>query len=226
MTLPVCIGFIMDGNRRWAKANHLATIEGHKQGADVLAASIRFVRDRGIRHAVYYAFSTENWKRAPDEVAGLMSIFKESIATLRRLASEETPVRIRFIGTRSDFDAELQTAMNELEAESAESTHHTTIWVALSYGGRAEIVAAANAAVAQGHAVTEGTFESLLWTAELPDPDIIVRTSGEERLSNFLTWRAAYSELYFIEKPWPALTAEDFEDILSEYATRSRRHGA
>ena len=216
----------MDGNRRWAKANHLSTIAGHQQGAEVLVNSIRFVRDRAIQHAVYYAFSTENWKRTPEEVAGLMTIFKEAIATLRATAKEEVPVRIRFIGQREDFDSELQAAMKDLEAESAESTYRTTIWVALSYGGRAEIVAAANAAVAQGNVVTEATFATLLWTAELPDPDIIVRTSGEERLSNFLTWRSVYSELYFIEKPWPALTAEDFEDILSEYATRSRRHGA
>ncbi len=226
MVLPNCIGFIMDGNRRWATAQGLSTIEGHTRGAEVLIDSIRFIRDRRIQHAVYYAFSTENWKRSPEEVAGLMAIFKEAVATLKTTAAEETSVRIRFIGRRSDFDMELVQAMNELEAETAMTNYHTTVWMALSYGGRAEIVSAANAAVREGKEVTEVSFEQLLWTAELPDPDIIVRTSGEERLSNFLTWRAAYSELYFIEKPWPALTADDFEDILSEYATRSRRHGA
>jgi len=216
----------MDGNRRFAKVNNLSTLEGHRRGADVLTDSIRFVRSRGISHAVYYAFSTENWKRAPEEVSGLMAIFKEALVTMRKMAKEETPVRVRFIGTRSDFDSELQTAMTELETESATTVYTTTIWIALSYGGRAEIVAGVNEAIIRGETVTEESFSKLLWTAELPDPDIIVRTSGEERLSNFLTWKSVYSELYFIEKPWPSLTAEDFEDILSEYEKRSRRHGA
>lgn len=225
MTVPTCIGFIMDGNRRWARTQNLPLHSGHQQGVEVLLNSIRFVRDKNIAHAAYYAFSTENWQRSAEEVASLMMLFKDAVGTLRQIANEETPVRIRFIGRRSDFDRELQDAMNELELESATYTYQTTVWIALSYGGRAEIVAAVNRAIAAQKLVTEEEFSSLLWTAALPDPDIIVRTSGEERLSNFLTWRAAYSELYFIEKPWPALTEDDFEDILSEYATRSRRHG-
>ena len=146
---------------------------------------------------------------------------------LARLSDElnEKQVRIRIIGAREDFSPDLQTKMRELE-EKSEVYTDTTIWIALSYGGRAEIVAATNKAIEKGEQVDEHSFKSLLWTAEMPDPDMIVRTSGEERLSNFLLWGAAYSEFYFIEKHWPALTKADFNDMLLQYANRQRRQGA
>ncbi|HEY0964356.1 MAG TPA: polyprenyl diphosphate synthase [Candidatus Paceibacterota bacterium] len=222
-TTPVCLGFIMDGNRRWAKEQGLTTAEGHTRGMEVFLDCVRFVRDAGIPHAVFYAFSTENWNRSPEEVSHLMNIFLSLIIKMKQTAEEER-VRVRFIGARKDFSPELQKEMNELEHISL-AYGATTVWVALSYGGRAEIVAAVNEAVARGAAVDEQTFESLLWTAELPDPDMIVRTSGEKRLSNFLTWKSTYSELHFIEKHWPALTKADFEDILLQYAKRDRRKG-
>jgi undecaprenyl diphosphate synthase len=214
----------MDGNRRWAKEQGLPTLEGHKKGLEIFLDVVRFVRDANVPHAVFYAFSTENWKRTESEVGYLMTLFSESIADMTK---EHTKggVRVRVVGRRQDFSPELQKQITELEEKSA-SIEGTTIWIALSYGGRAEIIEAVNKAVAQGETVTEESFQTLLWTADMPDPDIIIRTSGETRLSNFLTWASTYSELYFIEKHWPALTKLDFEDILLQYAIRERRHGA
>jgi len=223
----------MDGNRRWAKGQGLPTYEGHRTGSDVLSKSVQWVRDADIPHAVYYAFSTENWKRSDAEVSYLMDLFREFLRDIKQRLDEEDealqrekPVHVRPIGRRSDFPEDIQTLMTELEARNQEMDAHTTIWIALSYGGRAEIVAAVNEAITIGEPVTEESFEQLLWTAKMPDPDMIIRTSGEQRLSNFVTWRSVYSELYFIEKHWPALTKSDFDDILNEYGKRERRRGA
>jgi len=225
-----CLGFIMDGNRRWAKAQGLQTYEGHKKGGEVFADSVNWVRDAEVPHAVYYAFSTENWKRSEAEVAYLMELFRDWLAKIEERVDEnhkaDKKINVRIIGRREDFAADLQEQMNSLEAKNAEFPNPTsTIWVALSYGGRAELIAAINNAIKNGEPVTESSFESLLWTADMPDPDMIVRTSGEHRLSNFVTWRSVYSELHFIEKHWPALTEADFKDILLEYENRERRRG-
>lgn len=224
MSTPQCLGFIMDGNRRWAKEQNLPTLDGHQKGLDVFLNIVRYVREAKIPNAVFYAFSTENWKRSDMEVSYLMELFKNLLQKMSAELDEEG-VRVRIVGRRSDFSPELQKQMNELETKSASHTG-TTVWIALSYGGRAEIIEATNQAIKAGEAVTEETFEQLLWTADMPDPDMIIRTSGEARLSNFLTWRSVYSELYFIDKHWPALTKADFEDILLQYAIRERRHGA
>ena len=226
-TAPQCIGFIMDGNRRWAKDQNKPTLTGHKKGFDVFIDSVRFIRDKEIPNAVYYAFSTENWQRSKEEVEYLMDLFKQMIDNLtNKILKEEKPVKIRFVGRRSDLSDELQAEIEKLEAMNDDNADaKTTIWVALSYGGRVEIIEAVNQAVGQGRAVTEESFKKLLWTAQMPDPDIIVRTSGEHRLSNFMTWGSVYSELYFIDKHWPALTESDFEDILDEYEKRDRRCG-
>lgn len=221
---PTCLGFIMDGNRRWAKEQNLPTLEGHQKGLDVFLDVVRFVRDEEIPHAVFYAFSTENWKRAEAEVSYLMSLFSSLLARMSQELTEQG-VRVRIVGRREDFSAALQGQMIELEEKSSRYTT-TTIWIALSYGGRAEIVEAVNRAVKIGKEVDEASFERLLATADMPDPDMVVRTSGEQRLSNFLTWRSVYSELYFIEKHWPALTKADLKDILVQYAKRERRQGA
>lgn len=220
---PTCLGFIMDGNRRWAKAQGLPTYEGHTKGHAVFEDMVRLLRDHKIPHGVFYAFSTENWNRSEAEVAYLMGLFHTMLERLLETV-EGLKVRVRFVGRRNDFSAELQILMEKVEEQSRQYMD-TTIWVALSYGGRPEIVEAVNQVVEQGMEVTEETFKQLLWSAELPDPDMIVRTSGEQRLSGFMTWGSVYSELYFIEKHWPALTAEDFTDILSEYERRQRRHG-
>ncbi len=221
---PTCLGFIMDGNRRWAKEQNLPTLEGHQKGLDVFLDVVRFVRDEQIPHAVFYAFSTENWKRTEEEVGYLMALFSSLLVRMSEELTEQG-VRVRMVGRREDFSVELQARMSELEEKSAGYTG-TTIWIALSYGGRAEIIEAVNQSVKAGKEVDETAFEKLLWTADMPDPDMIVRTSGEQRLSNFLTWKSVYSELYFIAKHWPTLTKADLQDILLQYAKRQRRQGA
>jgi len=228
--LPRTIGFIMDGNRRFAKEASLPTLEGHRLGGQVLIDSMEYFSRAGVEHLVYFAFSTENWNRETNEVEYLMQLFGEYLKEIKQKISNreegEPKLRIRFIGQREDFTPELQSQMDDLEISSeAYGDVVTTVWIALSYGGRAEIIEAVNVAIGGGKAVDEKAFEKLLWTAALPDPDMIVRTSGEMRLSNFLTWSSVYSELYFIKKHWPALTETDFKDILSEYAKRERRHG-
>ena len=213
----------MDGNRRWATAQKLPSLMGHKKGQEVFLNCVRWLRDEGISHGVFYAFSTENWQRSTDEVTYLTALFSDLLDQVTAEILHEK-VRVRIVGKREDFSGEIQNKIRLLE-EKSQSYTDTTIWVALSYGGRAEIIQAVNKAVALGHAIDEAAFTQLLWTAELPDPDMIIRTSGEHRLSNFLLWSSAYSELYFLEKEWPALAKTDFVDILIEYERRERRRG-
>lgn len=226
-TIPHCLGFIMDGNRRHATAEGLPPLEGHRKGADVLSESINFFAEAGVQHLVYYAFSTENWRREVGEVNHLMELFLECLDRLEAdVDTKTTKFRLRVIGQIRDFSPKLQAKLRAAEEKSQARAVTTTVWVALSYGGRAEIIEAVNTAVALGQPVDTDSFEKLLWTAGLPDPDMIVRTSGEQRLSNFLTWKSVYSELYFIPTHWPALSKTDFMTILSEYECRQRRHGA
>ncbi len=231
--MPQSVGFIMDGNRRWAKKRLLPTFEGHRKGGDVFADCIEWVRDADIAHAVFYAFSTENWKRSEKEVGYLMDLFRDWLQKVDQRMNDndsgkknEKKIKIRIIGRREDFDADLQTQMTDLELRSEKyEDAGTTIWIALSYGGRAEIVAAVNEAVRRGEEVDEQTFEQLLWTGEMPDPDIIIRTSGEQRLSGFVTWKSVYSELFFTDTFWPAFSKKEFYSIVEAYAERERRRG-
>ncbi len=231
MLLPHCVGFIMDGNRRWATSVGKERLEGHAAGFETFKQVVRWVRDAGIAHAVFYAFSTENWKRSEAEVMHLVRLFESALQELKQKTKDdleregEQGVRVRFIGQRNDFGEALTTLMNELEVESAAYTA-TTIWIALSYGGRAELVAAANAAIAAGQPVDEVSFRSHLWSAGLPDVDLLIRTSGEARISNFLPWQLSYSELIFTPTFWPAFTKAEFERMLEDYAQRERRRGA
>ncbi len=221
-SMPTCIGIILDGNRRWAKEHGLPQLEGHRRGYELTIKSARWVRDRGIKHFVAYAFSTENWDRPKEEVSYLMNLVLEAAESrLRDLAKEN--IRIRFIGTRERLAPELLKAMERLEKESIQNEF--TLWVCLSYGGRTEIVAAAAAAAASGEPITEQSLHAHFWSAEMPDPDIIIRTGGEKRLSNFLLWQAAYSELFFIDQKWPAFTEKALDAILEEFAGRERRRG-
>jgi len=215
--LPICVGFIMDGNRRWATEQGLPTLDGHLAGKDTFFSTIRTVAELQIPHAVFYAFSTENWQRSETEVTYLLNLFTEALKSIEA-------VRLRIIGRRSDFSHELQIAMTELEEKSNQYTQ-TTIWIALSYGGRAEILSAVNQAVLLGNSVSEETFNQLLYTAEMPDPDLIIRTGGEFRLSNFLPWQSVYSELFFTDTYWPAFTKAEFTRILAQYGDRQRRRG-
>jgi undecaprenyl diphosphate synthase len=221
--LPTCVGFIMDGNRRWAKDRDLPTLDGHKQGEGTFYESAKWIKEMGIPHAVYYAFSTENWLRDKAEVDYLMDLFLHFIKKM--IAEIHTDkVRVKVIGERTKFSEELQGYIHELETMSAGYTD-TTAWIALSYGGRAELVAACNQAIQRGVPVDETSFGDLLWTAGMPDPDLIIRTGGDIRTSNFLPWQAVYSELFFSDTYWPAFTKEEFTRILAQYGDRQRRRG-
>ncbi len=230
-----CVGIIMDGNRRWAKAKGLPKLEGHRRGADKLKDTVRFARERGIKHLAVYAFSTENWNREPAEVSYLMDLFRELVKRELKKMGEEG-ARVRFAGQHERFSDDLQQAINDVEKET-EKNEAITLWVCLSYGGRAEIVAAAVRAsmdtarsdsaesAAKGGEITEETLAQNLWTAGMPEPDIIIRTGGEKRLSGFLAWQSIYSELFFIDTLWPDFTEKEFDAILAEFASRERRRG-
>ena len=219
---PACVGIILDGNRRWAKENDVSKLEGHRAGTETLKKTVRFVRDSGVKHLIVYAFSTENWNRDKDEVSYLMDLFREAIQKEMSELGKEN-VRVRFVGQRGRFSEDLQQSMGEIEKET-EKNEAITLWVCLSYGGRAEIVAAANSA-AKSDLITEELLAKNLWTSEMPDPDIIIRTGGEKRLSNFLLWQSAYSELFFTDTLCPDFNKEEFDAILTEFATRERRRG-
>jgi undecaprenyl diphosphate synthase len=228
-----CIGFIMDGNRRWAKAQGLPTLEGHKKGAETFQQTVEWARDKRIPHVVFYAFSTENWKRSEREVEYLMRLFKtqakkvqEQLVDMSADDGATKGVRFKVVGQKDDFSQDIQTQIADIEAQCAgfvESS--TTVWVALSYGGRAEIVQAVNQAVDAGNVLSEEDFGQKLWTAAMPDLDLIVRTGGEKRLSNFMTWKSVYSELVFLDKNWPDLTNGDLDEVLQDYQERQRRFG-
>ena len=223
MSAPRCIGIILDGNRRWARREGLPSLEGHRRGSDRLIECVRWVRERGIAHLAVYAFSTENWNRAEYEVSYLLDIFRElAEKKLSELAAEG--VRIRFIGKLDMLPADLQASMARIEAASASNTA-ITVWICMSYGGRAEIAEAAKATVAAGAEITEDSLRNHFWSADMPDPDLIIRPGGQMRLSNFLLWQAAYSELFFIEPYWPEFSEELLDAVLAEYAARERRIG-
>ncbi len=223
-SLPTCVGFIMDGNRRYARERGEETVFGHVAGKDKLFEVVGWLRELQIPHAAVYAFSTENWQRSSQEVEALITLFMVALHELLQKTAAEN-VQIQFIGRRTDFSAELQAEMEKVEQKSAQSAPQLTLWVALSYGGRAEMVAAVNEAIAQSVSVTEESFERLLWSAGMPDIDVLIRTGGEHRLSNFLPWQTAYGELFFSDTYWPAFTKEEFTRILSDYAIRERRKG-
>ena len=219
---PTCIGIILDGNRRWAKENGLPAFEGHRRGMNNVETIAYAARDLGIRHMAVYAFSTENWNRSKEEVSYLMEIFESTIRErLAKFADEH--IAVRFVGQIERFSPSLQAAMRSAEAKNPESPR-LTVWVCISYGSRAEIAQAAKAAAEQGE-MTETSLAKHLWTGGMPDPDLVIRTGGEQRLSNFLLWQSAYSELFFLKTHWPAFTKKDLEAVLAEYAARERRMG-
>ncbi len=220
---PQCIGIILDGNRRWATERGLPKLEGHRRGLDTLVECTKWVRDLGIPHLAVFTFSTENWQREAGEVSYLMDLFRD-LAQKRLEELKKENVRVRFAGQIERFSADLQESMRTLERETASNTG-VTLWPCMSYGGRAEIVAAAKAVCQAGEEITEESLNKHMWTAEMPDPDIIIRTSGEQRLSGFLTWRGVYSELFFIDTKWPDFTKEKLDQILAEYSSRQRRMG-
>jgi undecaprenyl diphosphate synthase len=224
---PRSVAIILDGNSRWAAARGLSTAEGHRAGTRALRRTVEAAIDLGIESLTVYAFSTENWSRPTDEVDDLMEIFGETIEReLPDLA--EQGVRTRFIGRRDRAPAWLQHAMAELEQATADNDR-LHLWIAFDYGGRAEIVEAVKRLLANGtntESLDEEAFARHLYAPELPDPDLLIRTSGELRISNFLLWQLAYAELVFVETLWPDFGEEQLREALEAYAGRRRRFGA
>ncbi|MSU56235.1 MAG: di-trans,poly-cis-decaprenylcistransferase [Candidatus Taylorbacteria bacterium] len=221
---PKCIGIILDGNRRWAKAKGLPTLEGHRRGEDKVKDIMRWAKEAGVSHVVVYAFSTENWNRSPEEVSYLMGLFKRAL-TVQLEELKKEGFRVRCIGERERFSPELQKLMNSAERDTQDLPGPTLV-LALSYGGRAEILTAARRVAKEGKSeVTEQEFSSYLWSAGIPDPDLIIRTGGEKRLSGFLTWQSVYSELFFVDTFLPDFSKEEFQGIVTEFAQRERRMG-
>jgi undecaprenyl diphosphate synthase len=213
------VAIITDGNGRWARARGLSVNEGHDAGADTVKARLRDAAELGVKEFTVYSFSTENWSRPADEVDGLMDMFS------RRIASEtpelhEEGVRMRFIGRRERISPELVERMVWAESLTA-ANERISLFVAFDYGGRAEILDAA----ARFSGGSEEDFRNCLYAPEMHDPDVIIRTSGEQRLSNYLLWQSAYSELVFRPELWPDFTREALEESLAEFASRRRRFG-
>jgi undecaprenyl diphosphate synthase len=213
------VAIITDGNGRWAQQRGLPVIEGHQAGADVVKARLRDAVEFGVRELTVYSFSTENWSRPAEEVAALMRMFSQRIAN-------ETPeldaegVRMRFIGRRERVTPALLEQMDWAEAQTA-ANDRITLYVAFNYGGRAEILDAAARYSGGG----EEAFQQLLYAPEMHDPDLIIRTSGEQRTSNYLLWQGAYSELVFADELWPDFSREAFRAALDEFERRQRRFG-
>jgi undecaprenyl diphosphate synthase len=220
------VAIIMDGNGRWARRRGLPVAAGHRAGTRALRRCVEAAIDLGVRSLAVYAFSTENWARPPDEVDALMEIFSETIdRELPDLARQG--VRTRFIGRRDRAPAELQEKMAALEEETAGNTR-LTLWIAFDYGGRAELVEAARGLVESGvdaDEIDEELLASHLYAPDLPDPDLVIRTSGELRVSNFLLWQLAYAELVFVDTHWPDFGARELRAALEDYARRRRRFG-
>jgi undecaprenyl diphosphate synthase len=214
------VAIITDGNGRWAQRQGLPPLAGHEAGADVVKARLRDAVTLGVEELTVYSFSTENWSRSPEEVAGLMDMFGRRIeAETPELHAEG--VRMRFIGRRTDpVPPELVTRMEWAERTTRDNSR-ITLFVAFNYGGRAEIVDAARTFTGS----TEAEFRAHLYAPDMNDPDLIIRTSGEQRISNYLLWQAAYSEFVFREELWPDFSREAFEQSLEEFAARRRRFG-
>lgn len=224
------VAIIMDGNGRWAKKRGMPRTYGHKKGAENVVKITRSMKESGIKFLTLYAFSTENWQRSKDEVDALMQLLNEYLdKELKEIM--ENNVRIRFIGERYMLSPSIQEKMLHLEKESAENTD-LTLCIALSYGSRQEILAATQKIaqkVASGKMdvsqITQEAFSNELYTRDIPDPDILIRTSGEQRISNYLLWQLAYTELFFTDTLWPDFDKNELCDIIQNFNKRERRYG-
>lgn len=223
--LPTHIAIIMDGNGRWAKKRSLPRTAGHAAGSKNFKDIARYCNKIGLKYLTVYAFSTENWKRPKEEVDNIMKIFKEYLQDAKNFKDEN--IQVQFIGDRSVLDADIQQLMKESEDASRDATGlHLNI--AINYGGRDEIVHAVKEIVNQGVAaenITEQTISQYLYTANQPDPDFIIRPSGEYRLSNYLIWQSAYAEYWFSDILWPDFKPKDLEKAIEEFNKRNRRFG-
>ncbi|MGN0665112.1 MAG: polyprenyl diphosphate synthase [Huintestinicola sp.] len=227
--IPLHVGFIMDGNGRWAVKRGLPRTYGHHQGAKVFKETVESCRQLGIKYATFYAFSTENWSRPQEEVKELMKLFDEYLKDAFQFSGKK--IRIKFLGDKSPFPDSLREKMIRLERESAEYDEMTVL-LAMNYGGRDDITHAARKIAelaANGDIkpsdVDESLVSGLLYTGGIPDADLIIRPSGELRLSNFLLWQAAYAELYFADVLWPDFNRKELDKAIEAYSHRSRRFG-
>ncbi len=225
LTAPQHLGLILDGNRRWAKAHNLPTLEGHRKGYENLKTITRAAHKYGVKFVSAYVFSTENWNRSKEEVEYLMKLLLwVSKNEIKQLDKEN--VRVVFAGTRERLSDEIITAIDKAQERTKNNTAGTLL-LCLNYGGHEEIVSAANRALSGGaEKLTEDLIEQNLYAADIPPIDLIIRSSGEQRISNFMLWRAAYSELYFTPKMWPDFDEADLEVAFQDYARRQRRFGA
>ena len=224
--IPQHVGFIVDGNRRWAKAHGLPKYEGHLAGYNALKDVLLETLSRGVKYASAYVFSTENWKRSEEEVGHLMGLLLKILEADVPIFIENN-VRLRVVGSRSGLSEAILKAIDKAE-ESTKDLENGELLLCLNYGGHLETADAVKEIVRSGVSADEVTPELIsqhIYAPEVPPCDIIVRTSGEQRLSNFMLWRSAYSELHFIDKNWPDMTTDDVDDILEEYSRRNRRLG-
>ena len=229
--LPKHIAIIMDGNRRWAKSKNMPVSFGHKEGAKTLEKIVRYANKIGIKYITVYAFSTENWKRTTEEVIALMNLFQSYLDDYSKRADSEN-IKVKIIGNRQGLSEKMQKSIEKCMERTKDNTG-ITFNIALNYGGRDEITNAVKhiAEKIQNKEIniediTEQMISDNLYTAEQPDPDLLIRTSGELRLSNFLPWQVVYSEFLFIDKNWPDFSEEDLDEAIIEYQKRTRKFGA
>lgn len=230
MVIPQHVALILDGNGRWAKKRGLPRTMGHKEGCVTVEKTVELAARMGIKYLTVYGFSTENWKRSVEEVGALMQLFRFYMVRLLKIAKANN-VRVKMIGERNRFDKDIVEGINRLERETKDNTGLTFI-IAVNYGGRDEIVRAVRKMAAdletgalQKEEITEQSLASYLDTAGIPDPDLLIRTSGELRLSNYLLWQLAYTEIYVTDCLWPDFDKEELKKAIAQYNTRERRFG-
>ena len=230
MVIPEHVALILDGNGRWAKKRGLPRTMGHKEGCVTVEKTVELAARMGIKYLTVYGFSTENWKRSVEEVGALMQLFRFYMVRLLKIAKANN-VRVKMIGERNRFDKDIVEGINRLERETKDNTGLTFI-IAVNYGGRDEIVRAVRKMAAdletgalQKEEITEQSLASYLDTAGIPDPDLLIRTSGELRLSNYLLWQLAYTEVYVTDCLWPDFDKEELEKAIAAYNKRDRRFG-
>ena len=230
-TMPTHVAIIMDGNRRWAKANGLPIALGHKKGAETIEKIVRHANKIGLKYITVYAFSTENWKRAEEEVKSLMILFQSYIDKYSKIADSEN-IKVQFLGDFTAFSDRLQKGIQNCMNNTKNNTG-VTFSIAMNYGGRDEIVHAVKQIAKKVQSgeiaiedISEQTISNCLYTRGMPDPDLLIRTSGEIRTSNFLPWQIVYSEFLFVEKNWPDFSEEDLDNSILEYQKRTRKFGA
>lgn len=225
--IPIHLGIIIDGNRRWAKKRGLPSFEGHRRGLDKVNKIGEWCRKRGVKILTLYTFSTENWNRSKKEVSYLMKLFVRALCNQNVKELRQKGIKLKVIGQRERLPKSLQKRIKEAE-KLTKKGKEGILNLAISYGGRTEIIQAVKNIIEKkipANKVTEDLIDKNLWTADLPEPDFIIRTGGEQRLSNFLTWQSVYSEFYFTKTLWPGFTEKDLDKALLDFSNRQRRFG-